>query len=350
MKNNNPFSLMFGKSPYSIIKRYGQFQEIFNAFNSEHPSTYTYLITGIRGSGKTVMLRQISEELSKSKDWIILDANSQNNMVKDLSEKFLYEGKKYNLFLDWSISINAKIFTLQIGKKESITNPEIIFERLLKKANEDNKKILITIDEVVSSIETKRFANFYQSMIGKNYNLFLLMTGLKNNINSLISSNASIFLSKTPKINLSPLSLIDIANEYQKLLDVPFSIAVSLSKLTNGYAFAYQVLGYLFFESEKKEINDELLNKYDSYLQNSGYDVIYKDLTEVEKQFCCALAESKNGETKEIMEISQFKENYFQKIRSNLIEKEILTSVGYGKLEFTLPRFSNYIKLINYFN
>ena len=350
MKNNNPFSLMFGKSPYSIIKRPGQYQEILNAFNSEFPSTYAYLITGIRGSGKTVMLRQISEELSKSNDWIILDANSQNNMIKDLAEKFLYEGKKYNLFLDWSISINAKLFTLQIGKKEKITNPEIIFERLLKKANEDNKKILITIDEVVSSIETKRFANFYQSMIGKNYNLFLLMTGLKNNINSLISSNASSFLSRTPKINLSPLNLVEIANEYQKLLNVPFSLAVSMSKLTNGYAFAYQVFGYLFFESDKKEITDDLLKKYDSYLQNNGYDVIYKDLTENEKHFCYALAESKNGETKEVMEISKFKENYFQKIRSSLIEKEIIIAPSYGKLEFSLPRFTKYIKLISYFD
>ncbi len=347
MEKNNPFSLMFGKSPHSIIKRPEQYHNISDVFESEEPVTYSYLITGIRGSGKTVMLRQIANDLSKSNRWIILDGNSQNDLIKDLSEKFLYEGKKYKLFSDWSISINAKIFTLQIGGKETITNPEVIFERLLKRANEESKRVLITIDEVVSSLEMKRFANFYQSMIGKNYNLFLLMTGLKNNINSLISSNASSFLSRTPKINLVPLNLIDIAHEYEKLLNIPFSLAASLSKLTKGYAFAYQVLGFLFYESDKKEINDDLLNKYDSYLQNNGYDVIYKDLYPREKKFCYALAESKNGETKEIMNISNLKEDYFQKIRSSLIEKEIIIAPSYGKLEFTLPRFDLYIKLIS---
>lgn len=47
--------------------------------------------------------------------------------------------------MDWSITINAQFVSLQIGKSESITNSEIIFESLLKKASEGGKKVLITI-------------------------------------------------------------------------------------------------------------------------------------------------------------------------------------------------------------
>lgn len=347
--NNNPFNLMFEKSPFSIIKRQDQYLQIKNTFNSEYPSTFAYLISGIRGSGKTVMLRQIAEDLSSSPDWIVLDINSQSDLIKDLAEKFLYEGKKHKLFLDWSISVNISVITLNINKKDEISNPEIIFEKLLKTANENNKKVLITIDEVTSSLEIKRFANFYQSMIGKNYNLFLLMTGLKNNINALISSNSSSFLSRTPKINLLPLNGVDIAKEYERLLNINIEEAIKLAKLTKGYAFAYQVLGYLFFESKEKEINDKLLSDYDKYLTSNGYDVIRKDLTKKEKEFCFALAKTKSNDTKEIMEISNMKESNFQNYRKGLIEKEIVIPTSYGKLDFYLPRFKEFAKLMELF-
>ncbi len=349
MKENNPFSLMYGRSPYSLIARPEQYEEILSTFNNQNPSTFAYLITGIRGSGKTVMLRSIYNYLSKLDDWITIDINSQGNIIKDLSEKLLIEGNKFKLFLNWSIRLDAKIFSLQIGNKETITNPEIIFEKLLKKANENNKKVLITIDEVTSSNEIKKFANFYQSMIGKNYNIFLLMTGLKNNINTLISSNTSSFLSRTPKVNLTPLNEVSIAKEYEKLLKIDFSLAVSLSKLTKGYAFAYQVLGYLFFESDKKEINDDLLKNYDKYLESNGYNIIWKDLTNKEQELCFAIADSSNQDTKEIMKLSNMKESNFQNYRNKLIEKEIIYAPGYGKIDFTLPRFKEFIELMKYF-
>lgn len=349
MKQDNPFSLMFGKSPYSIIERQSQYLEILNTFSSEHPSTFAYMITGIRGSGKTVMLRLISEELANRDDWIVIDGNSQDELIQPLSEKLLYEGSKTKLFIDWSINLNAKLFSLNIKNEEKITNPEIIFEKLLKKANENNKKVLITIDEVSSTKQMKKFANFYQSMIGKNYNLFLLMTGLKNNINALINSDASSFLSRTPKVNLLPLDKVEIAREYQKLLKVDFSLAAKLSKLTNGYAFAYQVLGHIFFEDEEKKISEELLSKYDRYLQANGYNVIWKDLTNQEQNLCFAIADTINGSSSDIALKANIKNSNFQNYRTQLIEKGIIVSTGYGKVEFALPRFSQFVKTMEYF-
>ena len=133
MEANNPFSLMFGKTPTSLIRRNHPYQVIVDTFDSGSPATFAYMITGIRGCGKTVMLRELAQEYRQRKNWIVLDGNAQNDLVNDLSEKLLYEGKKLKLFMDWSITINAQFVSLQIGKSESITNSEIIFESLLKK-------------------------------------------------------------------------------------------------------------------------------------------------------------------------------------------------------------------------
>jgi len=348
MVNENPFSLMFGKTPHSIIRRETQYQSIVETFDSENPVTYAYMITGIRGSGKTVMLRELANEYAQRKGWIVLDGNSQNDLVIDLSSKLLYEGKKFKLFLDWSITVNAQFLSLQIGRGEQITNAEIVFERLLKKAADSGKRILITIDEISSNPQIKKFANFYQSMIGKNYPVFLLMTGLKNNIRALVNSDASSFLSRTPKIELPPLSELEIAREYEKTLAVSFPLAASLARLTKGYAFAYQVLGYLFFSMKATEITDDLLKKYDKYLQNNGYGVVWRELTNQEKKICFALAENQGTETKELMAKVGMRTNNFQNYRASLIEKGILMSAGYGKLVFALPRFDKYIEAMRF--
>ena len=50
----NPFSLSFGNSPYSEIDRSITDFNIIEDFNQEHSISHAYMITGVRGSGKTV--------------------------------------------------------------------------------------------------------------------------------------------------------------------------------------------------------------------------------------------------------------------------------------------------------
>ena len=62
---NNPFTLSFGKKPVQYISRITQTNEIIDNFNAEPPSNQIYMITGVRGSGKTVMMTNISTELGQ---------------------------------------------------------------------------------------------------------------------------------------------------------------------------------------------------------------------------------------------------------------------------------------------
>lgn len=69
----NPFSLSFGKEPLSFIERGRQSREIIDGFSEENPSCQVYMITGVRGSAKTVMLTDIAKHFCKEKDWIVVD-------------------------------------------------------------------------------------------------------------------------------------------------------------------------------------------------------------------------------------------------------------------------------------
>ena len=60
---SNPFTLSFGKEPTEFISRLTQTSEIVEDFTSEDPVSQVYMITGVRGSGKTVMLTKINQYL-----------------------------------------------------------------------------------------------------------------------------------------------------------------------------------------------------------------------------------------------------------------------------------------------
>ena len=65
MKKTNPFSLTFGKEPASMISRQVQDQEIIDAFLADNPAYQVCMITGLRGSGKTVSMTSIANEIRK---------------------------------------------------------------------------------------------------------------------------------------------------------------------------------------------------------------------------------------------------------------------------------------------
>ena len=345
--SSNPFNLMYGRIPNeSFVDRTYIVDKIFSVFNNDNPSTMAYAITGVRGSGKTVLLRDITNKFSKINNWITVDLNFGSDLVISFANKLLYEGTKNKLFLDWKLTINASVVSLTIGRKnETITDPEIILDEMLKKLKKSNKRVLVAIDEVNNTKGIRYFANVFQSLIGHGYDVFLLMTGLEHNIISLFNNKATSFLSRTPKIKLGPLDIKEISLKYQQYLSVSEDKSIELAKLTKGYAFAYQVLGYYLFELNKSPLS-EILDKFDIYMRNNGYDVIYNDLTNVEKRICLALEGNEVQNVSNVVQNLQITVNNFNKYRRILIEKGIIEAAEYGKIAFALPRFSEFVSYV----
>ena len=82
---NNPYTLTFGKQPTQFIARTAQTQQVVDTF-LETPSTQqVYMITGVRGSGKTVFMTDIASEIAKYDDWIIVELNPQADLLHSLA-------------------------------------------------------------------------------------------------------------------------------------------------------------------------------------------------------------------------------------------------------------------------
>ncbi len=190
---------------------------------------------------------------------------------------------------------------------------------ILKK---QNKQVLIYIDEIDNSREMKTFTEFYSSLLTDNYDIKLLMTGLYQNVSKLQDNKSLTFFYRCPKINLTPLPISSISLNYEKYLLVDENEALKLAKITKGYAYAYQVLGYLLFSKQEKHRSKETLNEFDNYLKSYVYDKIYNKLSKNEQKILATFQSNNASKNIDIRKNTDISEKAFSVYRDRLIKKE----------------------------
>lgn len=342
---HNPFSTTFGMEPNNFIQRLEESKQIISEFNDVNPSNYVYLITGVRGSGKTVFLSHIANTLSQDDKWLVIDPGPKDNLLENIASELYEAGKVKHLFLKTEFNFSFQGLTFSIKGENPVVNVLTLIKKMLEYLKKKGKRVLITIDEVDNSTEMKFFIQAYQSLIRQNYPILLLMTGLYDNVSKLQDDKSLTFLYRAPKIQLGSLSLQTIASKYREYLLSDDETSIKLAKLTKGYAYAYQVLGYILYKNNTTEINSKLLEEYDQYLSEYVYEKLYSELSMQEKNVVLAF------NSDEIVDMTQLrlKTNLSTKelsvYRNRLIKKGIIKSTSYGYVEFTLPRFNEFLKL-----
>jgi hypothetical protein len=149
---------------------------------------------------------------------------------------------------------------------------------------------------------------------------------------------------------LSPLDIISVSKSYEKAFGISPDEARKLAALTNGYAYAYQVLGYLLFKAGKKEADKEILSEYDLYLREFVYDKLWSELSPVEQKILRAIPSEDSVRTKDRVSSIRRYSFYFTVYRDSLIKKGIRRSPSYGFVRFVLPRFAQYVAAKESFN
>ena len=86
----NTFAINFGMIPNERIERKILIDEIVNEFTADTMQNPCYMLTGVRGTGKTVTLTEIEKEIAKEEHWIIIRLNSSRDMLSSLVSK-LYD-------------------------------------------------------------------------------------------------------------------------------------------------------------------------------------------------------------------------------------------------------------------
>lgn len=340
--SNNPFNVSFGEKPTNLIFREKELNEIKDNFLSDTPTSKPMIITGPRGCGKTVLLSTISNEFSAYNDWIVIDLNPFMDMHEQLAGKIIDKGKLRKLFLKMDFNFSFKCLSFSINGDVSVNNINNLLEYIFEYLNKKRIKVLITVDDVASNEFVKPFIYTYQSFLRNGYSVFLLMTGLYENINRLENVKNLTFLQRTPKIYLDELSLRAIAISYENVFNLDQTSAVKLAKVTSGYAYGYQLLGNILYRNNTDKITKDVLDEFDMRLEENVYNQIYLSLSKKEKEILFAMCEY--DDIGELLTYLKVGNPYFQVYKRNLFRRGLINTSTYGKVYFTLPRFKEFLK------
>jgi len=343
--NQNPYTLVFGKEPSENISRAAQMVDILDSFTADPALQQIYMITGVRGTGKTVFMTEISKELAKKNDWIIVELNSSGDMLLDLAAALASEDTLARLFQNASINLSFFGIGLEVKNSVQITSIQVALSKMFESLKKKGKKVLICIDEAVSTEHMRSFAGAFQIFVRQELPVFLIMTGLFENINNIQNEKNLTFLYRAPKVELKPLNIRTIADNYKRAFSVDDTVALDMANLTKGYSFAFQVLGYFTWKYDGDY--EKALPDFRQYLEDYVYEKIWSEMSSVDKKLAYGIANVPSGKASEIKKFLDIENNQYTPYRDRLIKRGLIDGSQYGYIRFTLPLFEDYV-LFNY--
>ncbi len=362
----NPFTHAFGAAPSKFISTMLE-EQIVDNFHYDKPSERCYILTGVRGAGKTVMMSNISRKLVESEDWTVCNLVLSDDILRQFAAKLAELPVCAKHFVK-PVNLSFNLPMLHAGieyNKEIVFDMHTLLGRMIQSIAASGKKILVTIDDIYLSDGMIAFAQAFQYLLTdyRELPIYLLMTGLYQNYREITDvRNAKLkgctFLTRIFEREVPPLEESQMAVSYFNTFDIDEKESIRLAKLTKGYAYAYQLLGYWYFEkyvNKNAEIRDvEVM--YRSELIKYSYSKLWTELSEKDKLIVCALvdlgADEKRIKRIQVLDYLHEKgenvtSSVFNKYRERLLGKGIIATSDNrdGYIWIPLPEFGNYIRL-----
>ena len=354
-KKIDPFTRTPGIAGIAYIDN-GIADEIITNFSSDESSKHVYKITGLRGSGKSVEYGKIIRTLRESDNWLVYTLSAAGDTIDTLLAKLSMERfidsslKTTEVSMGASAGASAIVASgegsINISKtySEQFTSKEASLSKMIKDANKNKKKVLVGIDDISKTPETVKLLSMIGSMILEGMDLYLVVTGLSENIEDFSKEPSLSFFKRADYKETKELCKYDIVGMYQKLLDIDMAEAKKIQEITKGYAYAYQVLGSLYHGKKSNESLEDLMPEFERIMFKDSYDLIWKTLSDGEKEVIRCICRSENGKTDKIKAQMQNPSTY-PVYRERLLNKHLVDGDRRGYLTIKLPHFDVFVEI-----
>ncbi|CAB0702970.1 ATP-binding protein [Corynebacterium diphtheriae] len=370
---SNPFRATLGSTPPYLAGRRHEIEDFAEALD-DGPGAHERisLITGLRGVGKTVLLNAFEEEARARSWWVISEtatAGFTERIIDALFRKaseilHTHRRKLSGITLP---SIGGIQFSDILEHQPKITLRSVLTEILSwqeeidRKLGQDSVGLLITLDELHyhRREEVIDFGATIQHLVREDLNISVAMAGIPQSIKPLLASeegkNPVTFLRRANRIDLG---LID-NNEVRKALAEPVEkvgvtwesdALTDAAEACGGYPFMIQLIGQQCFKRKRSNFITvgsvaEAAVVAKRKLGQLVHEPALSDLSEVDRTFLVAMAADDGPSTmSDIAQRLGVNSQYAGNYRRRLIDAEIITSSGYGQVDFELPYMREYLR------
>ena len=377
---DNPFRPGNGIIPPYLAGREKETLWFKNSLESALSLPQNLVLSGIRGTGKTVLLRKF-EEICAKKKWLFVrrEFNSKLNQEGEFLDALLTD----IITKTKGVSLAKRLKKPVIGfKKDNIDNTEedIIYILTQKYKGPLGDKLEAILEDVYESIYKAgynglvllydEFHFIEDGKIGNNFPLSLLLEsfshaqqkGLRYYL--VLSGLPPLFpnMVKSKTYAERMFSVKNIGNlpkeASQKAIRLPLKkskinfiddLINTIVKETQGYPYFLQFYPYYLIQNiPKKKIGliefNEMYPLILKELDGSFFSGRFNRASGSEQKILFEMAklvpEIKFSELREKTKIDK---NYLNQIMINLIEKGLIFRIGRGKYKFTLPLFEKFL-------
>lgn len=355
---NNPFNPSFGMQPTVLLDRERTLATLVDDIKAMNTPYRTTLVYGVRGVGKTVFMNAVGKHLAEDPHWLAIHLIIGDNMVSRLTELIYQQTtsrvqKLFNGIAGVNISIGGVGVKFDLSNGQT-SNYQYLLMQMLQILKQEGQHVLVMIDEAQDTPGMVELASVYQVMISQDLPISIIMTGLPKNVQELQNNHVLTFLLRSGRVDLSPLNYFDIRAQYQRTLSkrdpqISPEVVRRVALLADGYAYAFQLLGFLLWRTPNEHITeqtvDDVLPEYQAQLSRNAYSKMLEELSMVDQQFVIAMAKAPEYpvSTTYLGKVLAKKPGYIGVYRRRLIDSQIITTAGFGKIKFALPLFKEFL-------
>lgn len=342
-EKKNPYSLALGSDSGQIIGRENLIQPVIDEFASRdhYNAIRTCTIKGVKGGGKTTLLKNISGHFQKQRGWICVKLDTEFDMLSELA----FQIRRVEELADWlgDAQIEVVLHGRQVELRregEPVWNAGDAAGCMIRVLSEHGRRVLICVDDMTVNKNMKVFCETFQTYIWKRLPVYLLVAGDSEQA-EILSKNRSLSSICGVKIDAGALNRQAMADNYRKVLGVSREDADSMAALTKGYAYSFQVLGYWTW-MKGSDYKAALEEHYYSLTENV-YRKMWSGLSWTDQRVIRAIARAPRKRNKEIRQILGWDTDHYNPYRMRLVRKGIADGATYGHLYFTLPGFEAFV-------
>ncbi|MFR0610653.1 AAA family ATPase [Limosilactobacillus mucosae] len=336
----NPFNPGFGNISPCCIKRPALQQKLLDQASQLNQKFLPVFIDGPRGCGKTVFLNNLGDAMLERDDWITVDLGLDDDFFSTLVGAIYYQ---------------ADTMTSEELDVLDYDTPSAMFVQYVKTLTKHQLRLFITVDEANRPTEELlELLKLCQQLGNHGNTIMVVLAGITSRMPQFLGDeNFAAVVQESQRLTLPLLDLDMVASQYQQIFTkahrvIEPAVLKKMAMATGGYAYAFQILGSLLWDTDIKRIDqaafEKIMPSYQQQLFNDAYLPIINELTMGDREVIEILAHEMDNVVDEKFLKEQINDTSSAApiCLQHLVENQIIHHPQPGKVAFALPYFREF--------